>query len=78
MAEFEVENHISEEPDFAWWVKYVLKKGDQIISKTQLFWVKTQKYRIRVQNTVNEAINIYKENDDILWWDAIIKEIKNV
>ena len=78
MAEFKVENHISEEPDFAWWVKHVLKKGDQIISKTQLFWVKTQKYRIRVQNTVNEAINIYKENDDILWWDAIIKEIKNV
>ena len=29
MAEFAVENRIPEEPTFAWWVKYVLKKRDK-------------------------------------------------
>ena len=78
MAEFAVENRISEEPEFPWWVKYVLKKQDQIISNTQRFWVKTHRYGIRVTNTLKEAINIDKENGDTLWWDAIMKEIKNV
>ena len=54
MAELALENRISEEPEFAWWVKYVLKKRYQMISKTQRFWVKTHKYGIRVPNTVNE------------------------
>ena len=29
-------------------------------------------------NTVEEAILIYKENGDTLWWDAKMKEMKNV
>ena len=52
MAECAVESHISEEPEFAWWVKYVPKKRDRIISKTQRFWVKTDKCEIRAPNTV--------------------------
>jgi hypothetical protein len=78
MAEFAVENRLSEEPAFAWWVKHVLKKRDRIISKTQRFWIKTHKYGIRVPNTVEEAIEIDAENGDTLWWDAIMKEMKNV
>ena len=54
----------------------MLKKQDQIISKTQRFWVKAHKYGIRVPNTVNEAIEIEKENGDTLWWDDIMKEMK--
>ena len=78
MAEYAVENRVSEEPDFAWWVKFVLRKRDCIISKTQRHWLKTHKYGIRVPNTVEESILIYKENGDTLWWDAIMKEMKNV
>ena len=48
MAGFAVENHIPEEPEFASWEKYVLKKRDQIISKRQRFWFKPHKYGIRV------------------------------
>ena len=69
---------MSEEPAFAWWVKFVLRKRDRIISKTQRHWLKTHKYGIRVPNTVEEAILIDKENGDTLWWDAIMKEMKNV
>ena len=78
MDEFKLENRISEEPAFALWVKYVLKKRDRIISKIQRFWVKTNKYKIRVPNTVKEAIDIDKENGNTLWCDAIMKEMKNV
>ena len=78
LAEYAVENRVSEEPAFAWWVKFVLRKRDHIISKTQRHWLKTHKYRIRVPNTVEETILIDKENWDTLWWDAIMKEMKNV
>ena len=46
--------------------------------KTQRYWLKTHKYGIRVPNTVKEVILIDKENGDTLWWDAIMKEMKNV
>ena len=78
LAEYAVDNRVSEEPAFAWWVKCVLRKHDHIISKTQRYWLKTHKYGIRVPNTVEEAILIDKENGYTLWWDAIMKEMKNV
>ena len=56
----------------------MLNKGYRIISRAQRFWVKTHKYEIRVPNTVKEEIEIDKENGDTLWWDAIMKEMKNV
>ena len=46
--------------------------------KTQRCWIKNHKYGIREPNTVEEAIIIDKENGDTLWWDTIIKEMKNV
>ena len=78
MAEFSVENRISEEPAFSWWVKYVLKKRDHIIYKAQRFWVKTNNYSIRLPKTLKEAVDIDKENSDTLWWDDITKEMKNI
>ena len=78
LVEYPVENRISEETAFAWWVKFVLQKRDFIILKTQRYWHKTHKYGIRVPNTVEEAILIDKENGDTLWWDAIMKGTKNV
>ena len=60
LAEYAVENIISEKPAFAWWVKFVLRKRDHIISKTHSYWLKTHKYGIRVPNTVEETILIDK------------------
>ena len=78
LAEYAVENRVLEEPAFTWWVKFVLRKRDRIISKTQRHWLNTHKYGIRVTRTVEEAIRIDKENGETLWWDAIMKEMKNV
>ena len=60
LVEYAVENRVSEEPTFAWWVKFVLRKRDSIISKTQRHWIKTHKYGICVPNTVEEDILINK------------------
>ena len=61
-----MENRISEEPAFMWWVNFVLRKRDRMVSKTQRYWLKTHKYGIRVPNIVKEAILIDKENGDTL------------
>ena len=55
LAEYAVENRVSEEPAFAWWVKFVLRKRDCIISKTQKHWLKTHKYGIRVPNKFEDT-----------------------
>ena len=73
LDEYAVDNRISEGPTFAWWVRFVLRKRDRIISKTHMYWLKTHKYGIRVPNTVEEAILIDNENGDTLWWDTIMK-----
>ena len=78
MAEYAVENRILEDPEFAWWRKHVLNKRDQIISKTQQYWVKTNKYRLRVPKTVKESVEFDKENGDTLRWDDIMQEMKKV
>ena len=53
-------------------------KRDRILSKTQRYWVKTHKYGLRVPKIVREAVDIDKENDNTLWWHAIMKEMKNI
>ena len=78
MAEYADENRISEDPAFTWWTKHVLNKRDWIISKTQQYWVKTHKYRLRVPKMIKESVEIYQENGDTLWWEAITQEIKNI
>ena len=78
MAEYAFETKIPEETAFTWWTKHVLNKRDQIISKTQQYWVKNHKYGLRVPKTVKEAVEIDKENGDTLWWDVVMKEMKNV
>ena len=79
LAEFAIHNKLEEEPAFAWWVSYTIKKKNRIISKVKSkYWEKTHKYGIRIPKTVKEAISIDKDNGNTLWWDALMKEMKNV
>ena len=78
-AEYAVQNRIAAEPAFAWWTPYVLKKRNRIIAKLKSkYWVRTHKYGIAVPKDVKEAKELDLENGNTLWWDAIIKEMKNV
>ena len=54
------------------------EKRQDNIQYSQKYWQKTHKYRLCIPHTIKEAIEIDKENGDILWWDAILQEMKNV
>ena len=79
LAEYAVINKISNESAFAWRVGYTIKKKGRIISKIKSkFYMKTHKYGIRIPNSVEDAIEIDKANGNSLWWEALMKEMKNV
>ena len=79
LAEYAHQRKISHEPAFAWWVPHVLKKKNRIIGKVKSkYWQRTHKFGIRIPKSVEEARKLDPENGNILWWDAICKEMKNV
>jgi len=78
LAEYAAINKINEEPAFAWWVPYVIKKRQSIISKIKSkYWQRTHKYGIRIPKTMAEAERLDKENGDTLWMDSIRQEMTN-
>lgn len=78
-ANYAVKRNISKEPAFAWWVPYVLKKANRIISKLRSkYWQRTHKYGIKVPKSVHEAYAIDKENGNTLWSDAIQEEMVKI
>ena len=79
LAEYAVQARISEEPAFAWWCPYVIRKRNRIISKIKSkYWQRTHKYGIRVPRSVKEALEIDMSNGNSLWQDAIEKEMINI
>ena len=78
LAEYAIMKGIQDEPAFAWWVTYTMKKRKAIIQKVRSkYWQKTHKYGIRIPKTVAEARSIDEENGDTLWMDAVRLEMKN-
>ena len=79
LAEYTILHKISDEPAFAWWVPYVIKKRERIISKVKSKYLKrTHKFGIKIPKTPEEAKRFDQENGNHLWWEAICKEMKNV
>ena len=79
LAQYAINNNISDEPAFAWWVPHVLKKRDAIVKKVKSkYWQRTHKYGIRVPKNVKEAKEIDAENGNALWMDAMRLEMANV
>ena len=79
LAIYATNRNIQDEPAFAWWVPYVLKKQKRILKKIKSkYWARTHKYGVRVPRNVQEAIEIDRENGNTLWMDAIKLEMKNV
>ena len=57
----------------------MIKKRNRILSKVKSkYWTRTQKYGVKIPDSVNESIAIYKSNGTTLWWEAISQEMKNV
>lgn len=79
VAEYAVANKIHEEPAFAWWVNFTLKKRQRFISKVKSkYWQRTHKYGVEIPKSVAHALALDKKNGNALWWDAILKEMANV
>ena len=72
-------NALQDEPEFAWWIPYNLKKRTAIIGKmkSSKHWERTHKYRVRVPRNVKEALDIYAESGNTLSADALGLEMKN-
>ena len=70
---------INDEAAFCWWVPYTLRKRDRIISAVNAC-VKhiTHKYGVEIPCNIKEAYALDVKNDNILWRDAINKEMKNL
>ena len=79
VAEYATSQNIQEEPAFAWWVPYALRKRDRIIAAVNKRYIKkTHKYGIRIPDCVEDAYEIDKQNENTFWQDAIAHEMKNV
>ena len=60
-------------------MNYVIRKKSAIISKIKsLYWQTIHRYGVHLPKTTAEALRIDHENGDILWQDAICKEMANV
>eukprot|EP00804_Cyclotella_cryptica_P019304 CCRYP_006183-RA/>CCRYP_006183-RA protein AED:0.20 eAED:0.20 QI:0/0/0/1/0/0/5/0/657 len=82
VAEFAVAAQIADEQAFNWWVSWVLKKRDRIISlvehRSAHYHKHTHKYGIEIPKSVEEAYVIDKATGTTFWHDAIEKEMTNV
>jgi hypothetical protein len=79
VAEYANSRNIDEEPAFAWWVPYVLRKRDAIVSAVNSRVLRTShKHGIELLTSVTSAIAIDQKNKNMLWQDALKKEMGNV
>ena len=55
LTEYAIDNCYSDEPDFAWWFKLVMKRRNRILSNVKSkYWERTHKYGIRVPKYFRE------------------------
>ena len=68
LAEYSVEKNIEDGPFFKWWVKDVIRKQYQIISKVKAkYWITTHKFGIQVHKAFDKAYNIYWQTGTNFW-----------
>ena len=78
-AEFAKARGIDDEPAFAWWVPFTLRKRDAIISLVKSRINKaTHKYGIEIPRSLEHAYELDKKNGNDFWRQAIGKEMCNV
>ena len=70
---------IDDEPAFAWWVPYVQKKREIVLSRVKSkYWQQTHKYGIRLPKSVKEAYVLDEENKNKLWRKGIKEDMETL
>ena len=80
LAEYALNNKIDDEPAFAWWVPYTMKKMHRIINKVKTkYWRTTHKYGVRLPKSPEEALRfdeeMIRDGGEAFWGPAIKKEM---
>ena len=79
VAEYARARSVDDEPAFAWWVPYTLKKRDIIIGTIKARVKKsTHKYGVKIPRTIKEVYMFDEENGNTFWRDAIAKEMHSI
>ena len=79
LVDFAIQKGIAEEPAFAWWIPFVIKKRNRIIAKIKFeYLTRTHKFGIIIPRSVDEKIKLDHLNKDTLWWSCICQEMKKV
>lgn len=79
VAEYAISRELADEPAFAWWVPFTMRRRDRIIAAVnRRYHKRTHKFGLRLPKTVEEALEIDRENGNNLWQEAIDKEMKAV
>lgn len=80
VAEYAITNKLDQEPAFAWWVPFTIKRRNRIISTltTALYPKKAQNYGLEIPTTIQRALQIDKETRTDFWQKAINKEMLHV
>ena len=72
VAEYAVAHGINNEPAFSWWVHTTLKRRDRIIKRvSHRLSNKNLKFGVIIPQTVQEALDLDRQNGNTLWKDAI-------
>ncbi len=74
MAEYAAAQGLTEEPAFAWWVPYTLRKRDVIVSAVKARRT-THKYGIEVPRSLKEVLALDVKNGNNYWSEAVGKEM---
>ena len=79
LAEFAKARNIADEPAFAWWIPYTLRKRAVILSKLKARILKTtHTYGIEIPTSVEHAFTLDRKNGNTLWRDGLAKEMTEV
>ena len=79
VAEYAERNGLMDEPAFAWWVPWTLKRKRRILGKMKKRYFRTtSKFGIECPKTVQRALEIDKETGTDFWRKAIDKEMSTV
>ena len=79
IAEYALTVGIADQPAFAWWVPYTIKKRDRILKAQATRHARiTHKFGIEIPMNVKEALDLDRDNKNTFWQDAIKKEMGTV
>ena len=76
LAEYAKARKIADQPAFAWWVPYTLRKRARIVSALKNRIRKmTHKYGVEIPHEIEHAYELDRKNGNTFWADAIKKEM---